>query len=80
MSVLQDEINLFRNTAFKLFPQQVLDNLFQSMNTESNGQFEFPNIASRSTTPAILVIPIAIYSWFKDWTDGSHPTKIVICL
>lgn len=62
VSTDQDEINLFRNTAFKLFPQQVLDNLFQSMNTESNGQFEFPNIASKITTPAILVIPIAIYS------------------
>lgn len=62
VSADQDEINLFRNTAFKLFQQQVLDNLFQSMNTESNGQLEFPNIASKITTPAILVIPIAIYS------------------
>lgn len=62
VSTDQDEINLFRNTAFKLFQQQVLDNLFQSMNTESNGQLEFPNIASKITTPAILVIPIAIYS------------------
>jgi hypothetical protein len=62
VSTDQDEINLFRNTAFKLFQQKILDNLFQSMNTESNGQLEFPNIASKITTPAILVIPIAIYS------------------
>lgn len=58
----EDEINLFRNTAFKLFKPQVLDGLFSSMNTGLDEQLEFPNIVSRISNPAILVIPIAIYS------------------
>ncbi|WP_407270372.1 hypothetical protein [Radiobacillus sp. PE A8.2] len=58
----QDEINLFRNTAFKLFQQKTLDGLFQSMNTGLDEQLEVPNIVSKISTPAILVIPIAIYS------------------
>ncbi|MEK4172988.1 hypothetical protein MHI22_15980 [Lysinibacillus sp. FSL L8-0312] len=58
----QDEINLFRNTAFKLFQQQALDSLLQSMNTGLDEQLDFPNIVSRISKPAILVIPIAIYS------------------
>ena len=62
VSADQDEINLFRNTAFKLFQQKALDGLFQTMNTGLDEQLEFPNIVSRITTPAILVIPIAIYS------------------
>lgn len=62
VSTDQDEINLFRNTAFKLFKQQALDGLFQSMNTGLEEQLEFPDIVSRISTPAILVIPIAIYT------------------
>jgi len=55
-------MKLFRNTAFKLFQQQALDSLLQSMNTGLDEQLDFPNIVSRISKPAILVIPIAIYS------------------
>jgi len=57
-----DNINLFRNTAFKLFQQDALDTLLSSMNTGMDDQLEIPNIISRISSPAILVIPIAIYS------------------
>lgn len=57
-----DEINLFRNTAFKLFQQKALDSLFQSMDNGADEQLDLPNINSKITNPAILVIPIAIYS------------------
>gem|GEM_PF-4537874 len=56
------KMKLFRNTAFKLFQQQALDSLLQSMNTGLDEQLDFPNIVSRISKPAILVIPIAIYS------------------
>lgn len=58
----RDEINLFRNTAFKLFQQQALDSLFQSMDDGADAQLDLPNINSKITYPAMLVIPIAIYS------------------
>lgn len=57
-----DNINLFRNTAFKLFQQEALDAILNSMNTGIDNQLEIPNIISRISSPAILVIPIAIYS------------------
>ena len=57
-----DDINLFRNTAFKLFQQQALDTLLHSMNSGIDDQLNIPNIISRITSPSILVIPIAIYS------------------
>lgn len=57
-----DDINLFRNTGFKLFQQQALDNLLQLMNTDTDDQLELPNIISRISNPSILVIPIAIYT------------------
>lgn len=57
-----DEINLFRNTAFKLFQQTALDRLFESMNTGLDKQLELPPIVSRVSKPSILIIPIAIYS------------------
>jgi hypothetical protein len=58
----EQNINLFRNTAFKLFKQTALDDLFQSMNAGLDEQLEIPNIVSRISCPSLLVIPIAIYS------------------
>lgn len=57
-----DDINLFRNTGFKLFQQEALDTMLDSMNNGTDKQLEIPNINSRISSPAILVIPIAIYS------------------
>ncbi|ANU15689.1 hypothetical protein BBI11_00655 [Planococcus maritimus] len=57
-----DDINLFRNTGFKLFQQEALDTMLDSMNNGTDEQLEIPNINSRISSPAILVIPIAIYS------------------
>lgn len=57
-----DDINLFRNTAFKLFQQQALDTLLHSMNSGIDDQLNIPNIISRISSPSLLVIPIAIYS------------------
>lgn len=57
-----DDINLFRNTGFKLFKQNMIDKLFSSMANETNNELELPDIYSKVTSPCILVIPIAIYS------------------
>ena len=57
-----DNINLFRNTAFKMFKQKALETLFETMNQGGDEQLEIPSIISKVTSPSILVIPIAIYS------------------
>jgi hypothetical protein len=57
-----DNINLFRNTGFKLFKQKTLDDLFNSMKNGMDEQLDFPDIQSRIIAPSILVIPMAIYS------------------
>lgn len=57
-----DNINLFRNTGFKLLRQEALDTMLGSMDNGTDEQLEIPNINSRISSPAILVIPIAIYS------------------
>lgn len=58
----EDDINLFRNTGFKLFKQQTLEKLFLSMNENVDEQLDFPEIRSRVSNPSILVIPMAIFS------------------
>ncbi|ASS89645.1 hypothetical protein NST11_18575 [Caldifermentibacillus hisashii] len=57
-----DNINLFRNIGFMLFQQGALDTMLGSMDNGTDNQLEIPNINSRIYSPAILVIPIAIYS------------------
>ncbi|MDX8045391.1 hypothetical protein SH601_05255 [Gracilibacillus sp. S3-1-1] len=58
----EDNINLFRNTGFKLFKQQTLENLFLSMNKNVDEQLDFPEIRTKVLNPSMLVIPMAIYS------------------
>lgn len=59
-----DNINLFRNTGFKLFKQKTLENLFSNMKNGVDGQFELelPDIQSKISAPSLLVIPIAVFS------------------
>ncbi|MGG3920428.1 hypothetical protein ABEV41_00510 [Geobacillus thermodenitrificans] len=57
-----DSINLFRNTGFKLFKQNALEEMFTSFNDQVDEQLELPEIITRINEPALLVIPIAIYS------------------
>ncbi|WP_066195557.1 DUF6414 family protein [Gracilibacillus timonensis] len=57
-----DDINLFRNTGFKLFKQRTLEDLFLSMNKNIDEQLDFPEIRTKISSPSILVIPMAIYS------------------
>lgn len=58
----EDNINLFRNTGFKLFKQKSLDVLFRTMNVGANEQLDFPDIQTKVSAPSLLVIPIAVYS------------------
>lgn len=57
-----DHINLFRNTGFKLFRQEALDELFKSFEVGMDNQLEIPEIISKINKPALLVLPIAIYT------------------
>ena len=58
----EDNINLFRNTGFKLFKQEALEELFDQMSNYNDEQIEFPDIESKVSSPSLLVLPIAIYS------------------
>jgi hypothetical protein len=57
-----DNINLFRNTGFKLFKQEALDNIFNSFEINMDGQLDIPEISSKIDKPSLLVLPIAIYT------------------
>lgn len=57
-----DSINLFRNTGFKLLKQDFLEQFFSSFNNQADEQLHLPEITTRINKPALLVIPIAIFS------------------
>lgn len=57
-----DSINLFRNTGFKLLKQDFLEQFFSSFNNQADEQLHLPEITIRINKPALLVIPIAIFS------------------
>lgn len=59
----EDEpINLLRNSSFSLFKRNVIDTLFNTMNSSMDGQMDIDNFELSITKPAILVNPIAIYT------------------
>lgn len=58
----EDNINLFRNTGFKLFRQEALDKMFNSFEINMDNEIEIPKISSKINKPSLLVLPIAIYT------------------
>ncbi|MCY8565639.1 DUF6414 family protein [Bacillus sonorensis] len=66
VKVVNDEsssgINLFRNTGFKLMKQDFLTDMFDKFELEANDQLDIPEITTIVKNPALLVIPIAIYT------------------
>lgn len=58
----ESNINLFRNTGFKLFQQDVLEGMFESFKSGMGNQIDIPEISTKIGTPSILVLPISIYA------------------
>ncbi|WCN36478.1 DUF6414 family protein [Aneurinibacillus uraniidurans] len=57
-----EAINLLRNTSFKLFNQNTLEQMFSQMESGIPEEFDIPTISTRVEGPAMLIIPIAIYA------------------
>ena len=57
-----DSINLLRKTTLSLLPEKILEEVFSGFKSVEMEQFNFPEFKTRIEGPAIIVIPIAIYS------------------
>src|SRR5699024_9695532 len=65
VKVVNDEennINLFRNTGFKLFKQEALKNMFASFEKDIDKELDIPEITSEINKPSLLVLPISIFT------------------
>lgn len=55
-------IDLLRKTALSIFPENTLSEFVSAFKTEAFQQFHFPEVVTRIDSPAMIVIPIAIYA------------------
>lgn len=57
-----DSINLLRKSTLSVLSNDLLDQLFTSLNSNEMKQFNLPKLKIEIQAPAIIVIPIAIYA------------------
>lgn len=57
-----DSINLLRKSTLSVLSNDLLDQLFTSLNSDEMKQFNLPKLKIEIQAPAIIVIPIAIYA------------------
>ena len=55
-------INLFRKTTLSLLPEEMLESLFSGFKSDELKFYNLPEFRTKIKGPAIIVIPIAIYS------------------
>lgn len=55
-------INLLRKTTLSLLPEEMLEEIFSGFKSSELGQFNLPEFRTKIKDPAMIVIPIAIYS------------------
>ena len=55
-------INLLRKTTLSLLPEEMLEEIFSGFKSSELGQFNLPEFRTKIKGPAMIVIPIAIYS------------------
>ena len=55
-------IDLLRKTALSIFPENTLSEFVSAFENEAFQQFQFPELITRIDSPAMIVIPIAIYA------------------
>jgi len=58
----ESNINLFRNTGFKLFKQEALEKMFASFENDMDKELDIPEITSKVNKPSLLVLPISIFT------------------
>ncbi len=56
-----DTIDLLRKTTLSILPEELLKDMFSGLETDLN-QFNLPELKTQIPSPAVIVIPIAIYA------------------
>ena len=65
IAVCKDEkenIDLMRKTALSALPKTILEDFSKSLTSDSLADFNFPELKTQISGPAVIVIPIAIYA------------------
>ena len=57
-----DSINLLRKSTLSLLNKDLLDELLKGLNSDDMKEFNLPELKTEIQSPAIIVIPIAIYA------------------
>ena len=57
-----ENIDLLRNTSLTILQEDLLNDMFSGFKTEDMKQFNLPELKTKITSPAVIVIPIAIYA------------------
>ena len=61
ISMEQEKIDLLRNTSFTLFRENILKEMLSAFNADNNGEINAGDVQTSISSPALLIIPIAIY-------------------
>lgn len=56
-----EEIDLLRKTSLSIISESLLEDMFLAFKNEDMKQFNLPELRTKITGPAVIVIPIAIY-------------------
>lgn len=57
-----EEINLLRKTSLSILSEGVLTEMFSGLKNSDMDQFNLPELKTRISGPAVIVIPVAIYA------------------
>lgn len=57
-----ENIDLLRKTSLSIFQEDLLNELFAELKTDDMKQFNLPELRTKIESPAVIVIPIAIYA------------------
>ncbi|MBS4995728.1 MAG: hypothetical protein KHZ83_10765 [Roseburia sp.] len=57
-----ENIDLLRKTSLTILQEDLLNDMFSGFKTEDMKQFNLPELKTKITSPAVIVIPIAIYA------------------
>ena len=57
-----ENIDLLRKTSLTILQEDLLNDMFSGFKTEDMKQFNLPELKTKITSPAAIVIPIAIYA------------------
>ena len=56
-----ENIDLLRKTSLSILSEELLNKMFSAFKTTDMQQFNLPELKTKITGPAVIVIPIAIY-------------------